>query len=61
MHDLIHRREAEGWVLHKSSYPKLRLGEPEVRRRLKATGFEIVHASVEQGQVKMLARKVNCD
>ncbi len=57
VHDLIHRREEEGWVLYKSSYPKLRLGEPDVRRRLKAAGFEIVHSSVEQGQVKMLARK----
>ncbi len=59
VHDLIHRREAEGWVLHKSSYPKLRLGEPDVRARLKAAGFEIVHSSVEQGQVKMLARKAS--
>lgn len=58
VHDLIHRREADGWVLYKSSYPKLRLGEPDVRARLKASGFEIVHSSVEQGQVKMLARKV---
>lgn len=58
VHDLIHRREAEGWVLHMSSYPKLRLGEPDVRARLKSAGFEIVHSSVEQGQVKMLARKV---
>ncbi|MCE7999860.1 MAG: class I SAM-dependent methyltransferase [Rhodobiaceae bacterium] len=57
VHDLIHRREADGWVLHKSSYPKLRLGEPDVRARLKAAGFEIVHSSVEQGQVTMLARK----
>lgn len=58
VHDLIHRREASGWVLYKSSYPKLRLGETDVRNRLKAAGFEIVHSSVEQGQVKMLARKV---
>lgn len=58
VHDLIHRREEDGWVLHKSSYPKLRLGEPDVRARLKASGFEIVHSSIEQGQVTMLARKV---
>jgi len=57
VHDLIHRREAEGWTLHKSSYSKLRLGEPDVRERLKAAGFEIVQASTEQGQVQMLARK----
>ncbi len=58
VHDLIHRREESGWMLHKSSYPKLRLSEPDVRNRLKTAGFEIVHSSVEQGQVKMLARKV---
>ncbi|MCR9241246.1 MAG: class I SAM-dependent methyltransferase [Rhodobiaceae bacterium] len=58
VHDLIHRREESGWVLYKSSYPKLRLGEADVRNRLKAAGFEIVHSSIEQGQVKMLARKV---
>lgn len=57
VHDLIHRRGADGWVLHKSSYPKLRLGELDVRKRLKGAGFEIVHSSVEQGQVTMLARK----
>ncbi len=61
VHDLIHRREAEGWTLYKSSYPKLRLGEPDIRTRLKLAGFEIVHSSVEQGQVKMLARKVAGD
>ncbi len=58
VHDLIHRREAEGWTLHKSAYLKLRLGEQDVRKRLKAAGFEIVQASTEQGQVQMLARKV---
>jgi len=58
VHDLIYRRGESGWTLHQSSYPKLRLGEPEVRMRLKATGFEIVHASVERGLVQILARKV---
>jgi len=58
VHDLIYRREGESWTLHKSSYPKLRLGESQVRTQLKAAGFEIVHASTAQGLVKMLARKV---
>ncbi len=57
VHDLIHRREEGVWTLYKSSYPKLRLGEADVRQRLKAASFEIVHSSVDQGQVKMLARK----
>jgi SAM-dependent methyltransferase len=57
VHDLIHRRDESGWTLHKSSYPKLRLGELEVRKRLKAAGFEIVQTSTERGQVQMLTRK----
>lgn len=58
VYDLIHRLEGGVWTLHKGAYAKLRLCEQSVRGRLKATGFEIVHASTERGLVKILARKV---
>lgn len=57
VHDLIYRLEEGSWVLHKGSYLKLRLSEALVRERLKLAGFEIVHASTQQKQVKMMARK----
>lgn len=57
VHDLIHRLVDGEWTLHKGSYSKLRLGQNTVRAQLKSVGYEIVHASTEQGLVKILARK----
>jgi SAM-dependent methyltransferase len=41
VHDLMHTREAEGWTLDKSSYPKLRLGVKWVVQQLKDSGFTV--------------------
>ena len=41
VHDLIHHREPGGWVLHKSSYKKLRLAPAWVAAGLARAGFEV--------------------
>jgi len=41
VHDLIHSRAADGWIMRKSSYRKLRVSSDEIVRQLEALGFEI--------------------
>lgn len=44
VHDLIHVRDGEDWVLRKSSYRKLRLAPDWVAARLTACGFAVQRA-----------------
>lgn len=44
VHDLIHVRDGEDWVLRKSSYRKLRLDPDWVAARLTACGFAVQRA-----------------
>jgi len=39
VHDLVHRRLADGWHLHKGAYPKLKLPVDWVRARVREAGF----------------------
>jgi SAM-dependent methyltransferase len=41
VNDLVHVREGDNWVLHKSSYRKLRLGADEVAGELRGIGFKV--------------------
>lgn len=41
VHDLVWTRDSDGWQLHKSSYPKLRLSPDWIEDRLTAAGFTI--------------------
>jgi SAM-dependent methyltransferase len=41
VHDLIHRRTADGWELSKGSYRKLRLGPAQVAEQLRAAGLAV--------------------
>jgi SAM-dependent methyltransferase len=41
VHDLLHIQEPAGWVLHKSSYRKLRLSSASVSAALRNAGFRI--------------------
>ncbi|MDD7940446.1 class I SAM-dependent methyltransferase [Actinomycetospora lutea] len=43
VHDIVHVRTRDGWVMHASSYPKLRLAPERVRDRLAAAGQDVVH------------------
>jgi hypothetical protein len=56
--DLIYRREAAGWELRKSSYPKLRLAPGWIRDQLEAAGLEIaIHRVGAGGMWTTLARR----
>ncbi len=43
VNDLVYTHGPEGWELHKSSYPKLRLSPDWLRDQLGAAGLAIVH------------------
>lgn len=57
VHDLLHIRQPEGWVLHKSSYRKLRLSAEWVAAALRSAGFRVYLR--ESGRLALLvARKL---
>lgn len=57
VHDLVHRREHDGWQFRKSYYRKLRLSSEWVRGELAAAGFDESVVDVEQGSATVIARK----
>lgn len=56
VHDMIFVRGADGWIMHKSAYAKLRLGEEKVLNLLGRTGFRIVSSEEDRGLVTVVAR-----
>jgi SAM-dependent methyltransferase len=56
VHDLLHRRTADGWRLEKSWYPKLRLAQADVERWLAADGFTLAHVGNTRGLIEIVAR-----
>ena len=55
VHDLFHIRQPEGWVLHKSSYRKLRLSPEWVEAALRGTAFRI--ELLEPGRLTLIAAR----
>ena len=55
VHDLLHIRQPEGWVLHKSSYRKLRLSSAWVAAVLRNAGFRV--DLQEAGRLTLLAAR----
>lgn len=43
VNDLVYVRGPDGWQLHKSSYPKLRIAPHDLCRRIEATGLTVAH------------------
>jgi hypothetical protein len=54
VHDLIHLREDGAWVLHMSSYRKLRLAPDRVRDGLSRRGFAVSPAQ-SAGRLTLIA------
>jgi len=46
VNDLVYTRGRDGWELHKSSYPKLRLAPDWLRAQLTTAGLETAHHSL---------------
>lgn len=57
VHDMIHVRGPQEWVLHKSAYRKLRLSAGRVQQLLEQVGFGNVSRTVEEGLATIVARK----
>lgn len=47
VNDLVHVRTGEGWQLHKSSYPKLRLAPEKLAQRIETAGLTVTHHAPE--------------
>ena len=57
VHDLLHLRTAEGWMLEKSCYPKLKLSAGWVRERLAAAGLKPDFERTERGMTVLAAKR----
>jgi SAM-dependent methyltransferase len=57
VHDLVHTRQDKGWLLHKSTYRKLRLGVEWVAQELSAAGFMIESRSAAGRLLQLVAKK----
>ncbi len=57
VHDLVHVREAEGWQLHKSSYPKLKLSPAWVAKELASVGLTIAKEQIARGMNVLVAKR----
>jgi SAM-dependent methyltransferase len=55
VHDLVHIHQPEGWVLHKSSYRKLRLSSAWVSAALRNAGFRV--DLQEPGRLHLIAAR----
>ena len=58
VHDLLHEREASGWKLRVSSYPKLRLAPAWVDNALQSAGFVVRREPGLSGMVRLVARRI---
>ena len=57
VHDLVYTREANGWSLNKSSYPKLRLSPAWLANQLIAAGLTVEHQGPAGRLLEIVARK----
>lgn len=47
VNDLVYTRTTDGWQLHKSSYPKLRIAPDTLAKRVEAAGLAVTHHAPE--------------
>lgn len=55
IHDLVHVREADGWQLQKSAYPKLKLSPSWVEAELASSGLTVVDERTVRGMTLLSA------
>ena len=57
VHDIVYKKNIEGWNLNKSFYRKLRLSKDWVDSQLSRVGFNLVESTVDHGFVTVIATK----
>ncbi len=57
VHDLVHVQGADGWILEKSCYRKLRLPQRWVSQELQNAGFHVVSEGLDGRFTLLIARK----
>jgi hypothetical protein len=51
----VYKKSADGWVLHKSSYKKLRIGVTWLKEQLTTQGMYIGYEGTEKGFTVLIA------
>lgn len=57
VNDIVYKRKAGVWSLHKSFYKKLRLSKDDIVSDLEKSGFRQIEASTENGVITVIAVK----
>ncbi len=57
VHDLVNKKSADGWVLQKSSYKKLRIGVTWLKEHLTTQGMQIEYEGTEKDFTVLIAVK----
>lgn len=60
VHDIIHERTADRWVMKKGYFRKLRISPQWVNDRLLKAGFTVENLSNDTGMITILAHKRKC-
>ena len=55
VHDIVHEKIDDQWVMRKSFYRKLRISPKWISGCLQQTGFSIEHLSIDKGMVTIIA------
>jgi len=57
VHDLLHERCDDQWILHKSYYRKLRISTQWLVEQIEKAGLTMEHVEVQNGMTTLIARK----
>lgn len=55
--DLVYTRAGDGWDLHKSSYPKLRIAPNDIAERCLGTGLSVTHHALQANGMWLTAAR----
>ena len=57
VHDLVYKKDSDGWKLNKGFYRKLRLSKQWIDEQLEEVGFSKIESNIEKGIVTAIATK----
>jgi len=58
VHDLVHTKSIDDWVLHKSSYKKLRISIPWLKEQFTNSGMKLEYEGTKRGFTVLIASKI---
>lgn len=57
VHDLVHERSGDQWILHKSFYRKLRISTEWLQGQIDKAGLDLEYMDAQKGLTTLIARK----